>query len=30
MSTFDFAGLIEFLTAIINAFKDLYTMITAK
>ena len=30
MSTFDFTGLIEFLTAIFNALKDMYTMFTTK
>ena len=30
MSTFDFTGLIEFLTAIFNALKDMYTTFTAK
>ena len=30
MSTFDFAGLIQFLTALFNAFKDLYTTIVKK
>jgi hypothetical protein len=28
MSTFDFAGLIEFLTAIFNGLKELYAMLT--
>jgi hypothetical protein len=30
MSTFDFAGLINFITAIFNALKDLYEMIAGK
>lgn len=30
MSTFDFEGLIKFLTAIFNAMKDLYEMLTKK
>ena len=28
MSTFDFQGLIQFLTAIFNGLKDLYEMFT--
>ena len=30
MSTFDFTALIQFLTALFNAFKDLYTTIVKK
>ena len=30
MSTFDFTGLLQFLTAIFNALKDLYNTITKK
>ena len=30
MSTFDFAGLLEFLTAIYNGLKDLLAMFTKK
>ena len=30
MSTFDFQGLIQFLTAIFNALKDVYETLTKK
>ncbi len=30
MSTFDFAGLLEFLMGIFNALKDLYNTLTKK
>ena len=30
MTTFDFSGLIAFLTALFNAFKDLYLTLTKK
>ena len=30
MTTFDFAGLIQFITALFNAMKDLYNTLTKK